>query len=77
MEWNVLLVFVLDGTIIRKMTTYGLRFKAVDLFKDTIRRQLNESITRHSYNVAVDNLYRKTPEQVFRSGLVFKHGEIA
>ena len=75
MEWNALLVFILDGQTIRFIRTCGLRFDAVDLFKDTIRRQLKENVTRASYDSAVERLFRMNPKQIYSYGKIFKHGE--
>ena len=76
-EWNMLQVFALDGEIVKLIRLSGLQPIATALFRDTIRRQLAEPIpiSPTGYNAAIDILYGISPEEIFRRGRQFKHGE--
>jgi hypothetical protein len=74
-EWNSLDTYVLDGRILRQIRMSGLQWEAVDLFKNTIRRQMAEKVSITSYNDAVNRLYRMSQKEIFRRGQVFLHGD--
>jgi hypothetical protein len=74
-DWNALSTVVLDGQVIRMLRSSGLQMDAVNLFKDSIRRQGTEKISRASYDAALDQIRRMSPKEIFRRGQVFRHGE--
>jgi len=67
-DYDVLVVCVLDGKILRDFKLCRLEHNSVRLFKETINRQLTEDVSMSSYNTAVDRLFRMSPEQIYRSG---------
>ena len=74
-DWNALLTVVLDGQIISGLRWSGLQMDAVDFFKNSIRRQRAENISRVSYDAALDRLQRMSPKAIFHRGKTFRHGE--
>lgn len=73
-RWNTLHVTSLDGNIVRIIRLSGLNFEAVNIFHNTIRKQLSEHVTRAGYDNAVQNLFRLTTEEIFIKGRIFRHG---
>lgn len=73
---NALSLYVLDGDILTVLRYCGLQPAAMDLFRDTVRRQISRRITREQYNSAVDYLYRNTSEDIFIKGHYFAHKEL-
>lgn len=73
-QGNLLQVYVLDGDIVRSIKAVGLQHEAAAGFRETIRRQLAESVSQDWYNSAIDTLYKLSSEEIFRRGKIYRHG---
>jgi len=71
---NVLDFYLLDGDILKGIKRVGLEPDAVDLFHDTIRKQLAGDYEPHEYDSALAVLFGEPTEDLFKRGRVFKHG---
>ncbi len=70
-NWNALNVYVVDLGITQVVRLVGLRLDSVALFRGAVGKQ--SGITPVEYNAAIDRLYRKSSEDIFRAGTVFRH----
>jgi hypothetical protein len=72
---NSLRTVVVDGQTVKLVGLRGLQLDAMAAFRETVARQATEAITIVSYNAAVNKLWRMNPEDIFRAGKQFRHGE--
>ena len=68
---NMLMVYVLDGPIVKGIRMVGLNHNAAAIFHATIKKQQN--ISTQEYNAAVDWLQRMEPKQIYEAGKQFMH----
>jgi hypothetical protein len=65
-----LMVYVLDGPIVKAINIVHLHHDSVDFFRDTLRNQ--RKITDQEFNDAIADLYTLTPEEIFEAGTQFE-----
>jgi hypothetical protein len=70
---NALHFFVLDGSILKAQKLFGINPKAVGLFHDTIRKQLNTNYSAEDYFRYQQAMFQYSSEELMRLGTVFKH----
>ncbi len=70
---NGLYFFLLDREILRGMKLVGLAPEAVELFHDTIRKQLSMDYERADYEGCLGRLFTHTTRELFEMGRKFEH----
>ena len=69
---NGLYFFLLDGKILRGMKLVALDPEAVELFHDTIKKQLRMDYGRADYEACLGGLFTNTTRELFEMGRKFK-----
>lgn len=72
-EADDLMTFVLDGNILKIIRQSGLQPEAMCKFRDIVRRQATQPITKEHYKDEIELIYQHTPEQLLTNGSVFLH----
>lgn len=70
---NSLTIFLLDGNILRGIKYLGLWNRAVNLFHDTIKKQLLTEYSTAEFGRALQNIYRYSTFELLEMGEKFKH----
>ena len=72
---NGLTFFLLDRNIIRGIKMVALNPKAVELFHDTIRKQLSIKYESSDYSASVGGLFTRTTMELYQMGREFQYGK--
>lgn len=73
-ENNALTTYIVDKNITKICRMSGLNYGAIELFKNTIDRQMPEKITYEKYGIELQKLFnRYTSKQLYQFGKKFKH----
>jgi len=76
-ETNLLTIYLIDKTILRGLKAVGLHFKAVEQFKNTIRKQLKMNYNETEFFYYLSNIYKNfTLDDLSTMGTVYKHENI-
>lgn len=70
---NALYFFLLDREVLRGMKLVGLDPEAVEVFHDTIRKQLRLDYNRADYEGCLGGLFTRTTKELFEMGRQFGH----
>jgi hypothetical protein len=70
---NALLIYVLDGDIVKLIRRSGLQPEAMSAFREAVVRQKTETVTPMIYASAVNRLQRMSPKEIFHAGKQFRH----
>jgi len=71
---NAIQFFLLDGQILKAMELVELDHAAVELFHETIRKQLDLDYNRVDFDRCLAGLHNYDVYDLFSMGKVFKHG---
>jgi len=70
---NVIQFILLDGQIIRGMKLVGLNPEAVELFHNTIRKQLAMDYDMADYTICLAGFFTRSTGELFEMGRKFQH----
>ena len=70
---NAITFYLVDSQILAAQKLVGLSTKAIELFHDTIRKQVSLDYTDIEYEAALGVVYTKTVKELMIMGRSFKH----
>lgn len=68
---NAIYFHLLDGNILKANKLVGLDHKAVNLFKNTIKKQLQIEYNTEDYSKYLDGIYKYNANELFKMGQIF------
>jgi len=72
---NQVTFFLLDRAIIRGIKLVALNPEAVELFHETLRKQLGMNYGKSDYEACLGGLFTRTTMELYRMGRVFQYGK--